>query len=149
MKRRDEPRFDAGDLLNFRIADSAITENGLRQNINVALQYLNAWLQGTGAVAIFNLMEDAATAEISRAQLWQWLHHPKSALPDGRRIDSDLYMKLANEEMYKIHEMFKEHPESLKKLDEARALLDQLVLTPIFPEFLTLIAYEKLENGKN
>lgn len=142
MKYRDEPRLQDSELLNFQISNSSITEAGVRQNINVALQYLNAWLQGIGAVAIFNLMEDAATAEISRAQLWQWIHH-KASLPDGQRIDSDLYMKFVGEEMNKIHELFKEHPSSLKKLDEARSILDQIVLTTDFPDFLTVIAYER------
>ncbi len=125
---RDDLHVTATDLLNFKIEGSQITEAGMRNNITVALYYLSAWLGGLGAVAIFNLMEDAATAEISRAQLWQWLHHGN--------LTPEQYKQIADDEMAKI-------PVSLH-LKEARQLLDQLVLDEKFAEFLTLKAYEKL-----
>ena len=106
----------------------AVTEAGIRNNLSVALQYLASWLGGNGAAAIFNLMEDAATAEISRAQLWLWLRN--GALTRER------YEALRDEEQAKLS-----HPH----LAEARAQLDELVLGAGFPDFLTLAAYEKLE----
>ena len=85
-KKRDDVRVTAADLLHWE-PEKPITENGLRLNINVAIQYIGAWLAGQGAVPIFNLMEDAATAEISRSQVWQWIRSPKGVLDDGRKVD--------------------------------------------------------------
>jgi malate synthase len=133
---RDEVRVMAGDLLNPKVPGGAITEAGLRNNISVALQYLSAWLNGLGAVAIFNLMEDAATAEISRAQLWQWLQH-EAVLEDGRTVTPELYKELRDDELANL--------ERGGRLDEAVELLDGLVLTNTFVEFLTLPAYERLD----
>lgn len=129
---RDDVKVAADELIKFTIP-GVITEDGFRKNISVALQYLDAWLNGVGAVAIFNLMEDAATAEISRAQLWQWVHHPDAVLADGRKITVELYDTVVDEEMSK-----------LSKSTKARQLLDRLVKAKEFPEFLTLIAYEDL-----
>jgi malate synthase len=126
-------------LLNFTIPDSQVTENGIRLNISVALQYLESWLRGTGAVGIFNMMEDAATAEISRAQLWQWIHS-QATLKDGRKIDEDLFNKILNEEFEKIQSLPTEH----SKLNEAKKLLETIVLNKQFEEFLTLSAYDQL-----
>lgn len=134
----------AEHLLDFNIPSGKITENGLRQNINIALQYLSSWLSGTGAVAISNLMEDVATAEISRSQIWQWLHHKGAALSDGRPINAALYQKIADEEMHKIHELLLKHGTSLDKLKQARTLLDELAASRECPSFLTLKAYETL-----
>lgn len=128
------------ELQAFTISEGTITEEGIRKNINITLQYLDAWLSGIGAVAINNLMEDAATAEISRAQLWHWLNHPKAKLPNGLPIDAKLYLRLADEEENKI----KIKQSASQKLTEARKLLDQLVLEKQFPEFLTLLAYQQL-----
>ncbi|MGE5251456.1 MAG: malate synthase A, partial [Bacteroidota bacterium] len=94
---REDVWVSARDLLDFQIKGAQISEDGFRLNISVALQYLDAWLNGSGAVGIFNLMEDAATAEISRAQIWQWLHHPAS-LADGRQVTPELYEQLCSEE---------------------------------------------------
>jgi malate synthase len=132
-------QIKAEDLLNFYIADKKISENGLRININVALQYVSAWLSGLGAVAINNLMEDAATAEISRSQLWQWLHHKGVTLEDGNPIDFALYKKISNEELCKL-----EKSAFADKLKQTKTLLDELVTSPEFPEFLTTKAYELL-----
>ena len=132
---REEVRVEARELQDTKVPGGTITEAGVRNNISVALQYLSAWLGGNGAVAIFNLMEDAATAEISRAQLWQWVQNG-AKLADGRLIDRALYEKLRDEELAKL-------PDSAQ-LKQARRILDDLVLGE-FVEFLTLPAYEQLE----
>ena len=132
---REEVRVEAPELQDTKVPGGTITEGGVRNNTSVALQYLSAWLGGNGAVAIFNLMEDAATAEISRAQLWQWVQNG-AKLADGRPIDRALYEKLRDEELAKL-------PAS-PQLQKARRILDDLVLGE-FLEFLTLPAYELLE----
>ncbi|HEU4740305.1 MAG TPA: malate synthase A [Meiothermus sp.] len=123
-------------LIDFRVPEGKVTEAGVRNNISVELQYMAAWLSGSGAVAIFNLMEDAATAEISRAQLWQWLNKG-AKLEDGRTFTGELYQQFKAEEMAKLA--------GLKNLEAAAELLDELVLQPEFREFLTLPAYERLD----
>lgn len=137
-RKREDVNTTAEDLIQFHIPGGKITEEGMRKNISIALQYLYYWLSGVGAVAIFNLMEDTATAEISRAQLWQWIHHPNAVLDNGTLITPALYQKFADEEMNKI----KGHKSTL---ESSRKLLDQLVLNKDFPEFLTTIAYDLLE----
>jgi malate synthase len=132
---REEVLVEAPELQDTKVPGGTISEGGVRNNISVALQYLSAWLGGNGAVAIFNLMEDAATAEISRAQLWQWVQNG-AKLADGRPIDRALYEKLRDEELAKL-------PASPQLL-QARRILDDLVLGE-FLEFLTLPAYELLE----
>lgn len=129
---REEVRIQAADLLDIRVPNGTITEQGVRLNINVALQYLSAWLDGNGAVAIHNLMEDTATAEISRSQLWQWLQH-NARLADERPLTRDLYIQLRDEEIAKL--------DTTPSLTQAAELLDQLILNDQFIEFLTLIAY--------
>ena len=136
-RRREEVQVQASQLLDLRVPGGKITEAGARNNISVALQYLNAWLQGNGAVAIFNLMEDAATAEISRAQLWQWLRHG-AQLDDGRPFTPDLYEQLRREERAKLGGTAEE------RYSDAVAILDSLALNPQFTEFLTLPAYQEL-----
>jgi malate synthase len=132
---REEVRVEARELQDTKVPGGTITEAGVRNNISVALQYLSAWLGGNGAVAIFNLMEDAATAEISRAQLWQWVQNG-ARLADGRLVDRALYEKFRDDEQAKL-------PDS-PQLKKARGILDNLVLGD-FVEFLTLPAYEQLE----
>ena len=94
----------AADLVRFE-PEQPITEKGLRLNINVAIQYIGAWLAGQGAVPIFNLMEDAATAEISRSQVWQWIRSPKGVLDDGRKVTKAMVAAMIPEEMAKIREL--------------------------------------------
>src|SRR4051812_7200552 len=132
---REEVHVEARELQDTRVPGGTITEGGVRNNISVALQYLSAWLGGNGAVAIFNLMEDAATAEISRAQLWQWVQNG-AKLADGRQVDRAVYEKLRDEEIGKLP--------AGPTLTAARKILDSLVLGE-FVEFLTLPAYEQLE----
>jgi malate synthase len=144
-RRREDVHAAAKDLLNFNIAGGQITEAGLRNNISVALQYLEAWLQGAGAVGIYNLMEDAATAEISRSQVWQWLHRANAVLADGRQISTEFYRRLLSEEMEKIKSAVGAERFAAGKYAIARQLFDQLVTAKNFVEFLTLTAYEQLE----
>ena len=112
------------------------TEEGLRLNIRVGVQYIEAWLRGQGCVPLYDLMEDAATAEISRAQVWQWLHH--GAAIDGHALTRERYGAVASEEVSKLPDP--------KRFERARKLFDQLVLADRFEEFLTLPAYEQLAN---
>ncbi|HJW84704.1 MAG TPA: malate synthase A, partial [Anaerolineae bacterium] len=123
---REEVRVAASDLLDFRVPGGQITEAGLRTNINVALQYIEAWLRGSGAVAIYNLMEDTATAEISRAQVWQWIHHPTAALSDGRKVSTELYRDLLPQELDKIRSMLGETAFGASRFELAAQLFDRL-----------------------
>ncbi|MCX6130784.1 MAG: malate synthase A [Proteobacteria bacterium] len=129
---------EARMLLDTRVPDGKITEEGVRHNIRVAIQYMNCWLNGLGAVGLYNLMEDAATAEISRAQLWQWIHH-KSVLNDGRVLTPELYNQFRSEELEKLGGIKKE------RYQEVIELFDGLVLSRVFSEFLTLPAYRLLD----
>jgi malate synthase len=144
-RTRAEVSVSAKDLVNFKIPGGTITESGLRTNINVGILYLEAWLRGNGAVALYNLMEDAATAEISRAQVWQWTHHATAALADGRKVTSELYRQLLGEEVARIKEMAGPDAFAAGKYGQAIELFDSLVSAPAFNEFLTLGAYKILE----
>jgi malate synthase len=135
---REEVQVQGAELINIPATGGTITEGGLRLNVSVALQYINAWLSGNGAAAINNLMEDAATAEISRSQTWQWIRH-SAKLDDGRAVTRELYMRIRDEELAKLGGTDKEHYE------EAAELLDKLILSDEFAEFLTIPAYEYLE----
>ncbi|RIK46216.1 MAG: malate synthase A [Chloroflexi bacterium] len=137
-KLREDVVPNGSALLDVAIAGGAITEAGLRLNISVALQYLDAWLNGNGAAAINNLMEDAATAEISRAQIWQWIRHG-ATLDDGRTVTRGLYAALRDEELAKLGGA------GTRRLGDAVEILDALVLNDDFEEFLTLRAYGYLE----
>jgi malate synthase len=128
---------DAAALLDMSVPGGRVTEAGVRQNIGVAIRYLDAWLQGNGAAAIDNLMEDTATAEISRSQLWQWRRHA-TPLEDGAPMTADRYRRTRDEELDRIGR-------DRGRVGEAAALLDDLVLGDDFVEFLTLEAYRRLE----
>lgn len=137
-RQRPDVHVTSCDLLDFHIVGGQITLKGVQQNISVAMLYLDSWLRGIGAVAIFNLMEDAATAEISRAQLWQWVHHPHAFLSDGQKITAELFKKLLKEEFDK------KASDGNASWAKARDLLEELVLPENFREFLTLAAYPEL-----
>ena len=130
----------AQDLLES--PDGMITEEGVRLNINVGIQYVASWLRGNGAAPIHNLMEDAATAEISRAQLWQWIRHPKGILNDGRKVTVEMYEQYKLEELEKIKQEMGEPAFEGGRFDEAVELFDRLILNEEFAEFLTLPGYE-------
>ncbi|MBA4156526.1 MAG: malate synthase A [Gemmatimonadetes bacterium] len=138
---REDVSVGAEDLLEIGVPGGTTTEEGVRNNISVALQYIEAWLGGVGAVAIFNLMEDAATAEISRAQLWQWIRHG-AKLEDGSAVTEDLYRRIRREELEGLQS---ERGGAAARFQEAAELLDGLVLSEEFAEFLTLPGYERLE----
>ena len=135
QRLREEVRVTADALLNFEVPNGTVSEAGIRNNINVCLQYLSAWLRGSGAVAIFNLMEDAATAEISRSQLWLWKTQ-KVITKEGTTCSPSWLAALIVEEATKLVD--------LPRLAEGKSLLEQLVLSESFEEFLTLPAYRML-----
>lgn len=135
-------QVSAADLLE--VPKGTITEDGVRMNINVGIQYIAAWLCGRGAVPLHNLMEDAATAEISRAQLWQWIRHPEGKLDDGRKVTTEMYERIKVEELEKIKREIGEENFKKGRFDEATTLFDELILQDEFVDFLTLPGYEKL-----
>jgi len=135
-KLRSEVSVTGPQLTDTKVPGGTVTDAGFRNNVTVAIQYVNSWLMGNGAAAIFNLMEDAATAEISRAQLWQWIKN-KTKLDDGRTASGDLYRKVRDEELAKLGKG--------GRIAEAAEILDSLVLAPDFAEFLTTSAYQRLD----
>ncbi|NUM46092.1 MAG: malate synthase A [Anaerolineales bacterium] len=134
---REDVRVTGRDLMNWTIEGGTITEAGVRANINIGMQYLESWLRGVGAAAIYNLMEDTATAEISRAQLWQWIRHG-AKMDDGRPVTPELYRQIRAEEFEKLNT-----PGS--KFEIAAQLLDELVLSDQFIDFLTIPAMDFLD----
>ena len=142
FRKREDVHVTAADLL--QVPDGAITEAGLRLNISVSLQYLESWLRGSGCVPINNLMEDAATVEISRAQIWQWIHHPKGVLDDGRKITVELFRQVLQEEMKKLRDKFGAEQFDKRPFAQAAEILDTIATSDQFIEFLTLPAYKYL-----
>src|SRR5436853_2544011 len=124
-RKREDVNVTASDLLAFGPSEP-ITEQGLRTNVSVGVQYLEAWLRGHGAVPIFNLMEDAATAEISRAQVWQWIRHPRGALTDGRKVTNNLFRQVLDQELDKIKTEMGDERFRAGKSNEARELFDKI-----------------------
>lgn len=135
-------RVRANNLL--AVPKGTITEDGVRMNINVGIQYTAGWLSGRGAVPLHNLMEDAATAEISRAQLWQWIRHPKGVLDDGRIVTRDMYERLKKEELAKIRKEIGEEQFQKGRFLKAVQLFDELITQDEFVDFLTLPGYQNL-----
>ncbi len=142
-RKRDDVKVGAADLLKFE-PEQPITEKGLRLNINVAIQYIGAWLAGQGAVPIYNLMEDAATAEISRSQVWQWMRSPKGTLDDGRKVSKPMVAAMIPEELAKIRSLLGAAYGD-GKYDDAAKIFADLVNNDNFVEFLTLPAYERID----
>ena len=143
LKKRDDVKVGAADLLRFE-PEGPITEAGLRLNISVAIQYIGAWLAGQGAVPIYNLMEDAATAEISRSQVWQWIRSSKGKLDDGRTISKAMVAAMIPDEMSKIRVLLGD-AFAVGRYDEAAVIFADLVNDDNFVEFLTLPAYERID----
>ena len=139
---REDVEITGKDLLDFG-PEGPITEGGLRLNISVGVQYLGAWLNGLGCVPINNLMEDAATAEISRSQVWQWIHSDKGVLDDGRNVDTELFRAILAEELEKIHGQYPENLHSF--FDRAAVLFDDISTSDDFVDFLTLPAYDMID----
>jgi malate synthase len=141
--RREDVQVTAADLL--RVPEGAITEAGLRINVNVGLLYLESWLRGQGCVPIYNLMEDAATAEICRTQIWQWIRHESGRLEDGRRVTIELLRQVLREELDKIRGAVGDQAFRGGKYELAAQLFDSLATSDQFVDFLTLPAYDHLE----
>ncbi len=142
-RQRDDVQYTAGDLLDFR-PEAPITEAGVRNNIQVGIQYVGSWLAGNGCVPIFNLMEDAATAEISRSQIWQWIRSPKGVLDDGRKVTQQLVSALTADELTKTPAIVGADAYAAGKYVEGAKLFEQLVLDDNYEEFLTLPAYRAI-----
>ena len=138
-KQRPDVNVSAADLLNFQ-PETPITEAGLRMNINVGIHYLGAWLAGNGCVPIHNLMEDAATAEISRSQVWQWIRSPKGVLEDGRKVTADMVRAMIPEELKKVKEVVG----AGETYDRAAQIFEKMSTSDDFAEFLTLPLYEEI-----
>jgi malate synthase len=143
-KQRPEVKVTAKELLDFR-PETPITEAGMRNNISVGIQYLGAWLGGNGCVPVFNLMEDAATAEISRSQIWQWIRSDKGKLDDGRRVTKSLFRHLLAEELPKVRQYVGEEAWAAGNYSESAALFEKITSDDKYVEFLTLPAYELID----
>ncbi len=141
-KLREDISITAADLLKMPAGD--ITEEGLRTNIDVGIQYMASWLSGLGCVPIYNLMEDAATAEISRAQVWQWIHHPEGILSDGRKVTLEMFREIMADELRKIKASVGEERFAKGNYEKAAGLFDDIIANEELEEFLTLSAYEHL-----
>jgi len=139
-RQRPDVIVSAQDLLDFQ-PEKPITEAGLRNNIQVGIQYIGAWLGGNGCVPIFNLMEDAATAEISRSQVWQWMRSPKGVLADGRKVTRELFHALLEDELGKIPSLLGAEAYAAGRYEEGAQLFEELSVSDDYVEFLTLPAY--------
>jgi malate synthase len=142
-RQREDVVVSAEELLDVRVPNGEITEEGLATNVNVGMRYLASWLSGVGAAAIDNLMEDAATAEISRSQIWQWVANGV-ALPTGEMVTAAKAREAIQIELTHLHEQPGEKPFTKHRLEQARTLFEEVALPPDFLEFLTLPAYELL-----
>jgi len=137
-RKREDVHVAAADLLSVDKTPGTVTEAGLRSNVSVGIQYLHAWLGGLGAVAIFGLMEDAATAEISRSQVWQWLHNGVVLADSGQTVTRELVDRVVEEEVAKL-------PGDAADYDEARALFVEVAVADEYIDFLTTAAYERMD----
>jgi len=142
-RKLDDVQVSAADLL--RIPEGTITEAGLRNNVSVSIQYMAAWLGGNGCVPINNLMEDAATAEIARAQVWQWIRHPRGMLEDGRKVSVDLFRQITREELARLRTQLGEAAYASGNFERAAKLLDGITTAEHFETFLTLPAYRAID----
>jgi len=142
-RQRDDVNVKAEQLLE--VPRGTITEEGLRNNIRVGIQYLEAWLGGLGCVPLYNLMEDAATAEISRTQVWQWVHQTRGVLEDGRKVTVAMVGELVKQELERIRGERGNERFERGHFEEATRLFDDLVRSESLAEFLTLKAYELLD----
>jgi malate synthase len=146
-RKRDDVEVTARELLDFQ-PQRPITEAGLRGNISVGIQYIGAWLAGNGCVPVYHLMEDAATAEISRSQIWQWIRSSRGVLDDGRKVTEDLVRGLLPEELARVRTLLGEEGWAAGRYEEAARLFEELVFSDDFVEFLTLPGYERLTRGR-
>ncbi len=143
-KQRPDVNVTAANLLDFQ-PEKPITEAGLRYNVQVGIQYLGSWLAGNGCVPIFNLMEDAATAEISRSQVWQWMRSPKGVLDDGRKVTRELFHEVLTEELRKTPSIVGADAYAAGRYSEGAKLFEEITTSDDYVEFLTLPAYGAIE----
>jgi malate synthase len=143
-RQRPDVSVGAGELIDVRVPGGTITENGLRMNVGVGIQYIESWLRGVGAAALNNLMEDVATAEISRSQVWQWIRH-SSRLSEGPTVSADLVREIADDELAQIRERVGGDGWANSRFAEARAVFEEVALGQSFPAFLTLAAQRDLD----
>jgi len=143
-RQRPDVQVSAADLLRFE-PEKPITEAGLRNNISVGIQYLGAWLAGNGCVPVFHLMEDAATAEISRSQIWQWIRSEKGVLDDGRKVTKDLFSRLLREELPKVKSFLGDAAWGAGRYEDGAALFEKITTDDDYVEFLTLPAYDLID----
>src|SRR5438034_1171398 len=142
-RQRPEVSVKAARLIDVKVPGGTITENGVRTNVSVGIQYIESWMRGTGAAAINNLIEDVATAEISRSQVWQWVKHA-SRLDDGAIVTADLVREIADDEMSKLRERFGEEGWKTSRFGEARKVCEEVALSKDFQPFLTLVALKHI-----
>jgi malate synthase len=144
-RQRDDVNVTAADLLNVEATPGEATEAGLRNDVNVGIQYISSWLRGQGAAPIFNLMEDAATAEIARSQVWQWVHNGVK-LAEGQTVTAELVRQAATEELERIRrQVGDEFFYSKGQPQRSRELFERVALSDDFIDFLTLPAYQYLD----
>jgi malate synthase len=143
-RQRPDVVADAARLIEVQVPGGTVSENGLRLNVGVGIQYIESWLRGVGAAAINNLMEDVATAEISRSQVWQWIRH-SSRLTEGPPVTADLVREIADEELTKIREHLGEDLWAKRRFAEARQVFEEVALSESFPAFLTLVAQRYID----
>ncbi len=143
-QQRPEVSVTAGQLADVRVPGGSITENGLRMNVSVGIQYIESWMRGTGAAGINNLMEDVATAEISRSQIWQWVRH-SARLAEGPTVDADLVREIADEEMSALRERYGEEVWAKSRFTDARKVFEEVALSKDFHPFLTLVALQYID----
>jgi len=142
-RMREDVAVTAADLLDFQ-PQKPITEVGLRNNISVGIQYIGAWLAGNGCVPVNHLMEDAATAEIARSQIWQWIRSPKGVLDDGRKVTKELFWTLLAEELQTARNLLGPAVWDAGRYEDAAQLFDRMTTSDEYVEFLTLPGYELL-----
>jgi malate synthase len=145
-RQREDVEVGPAELLDVAATPGAITEAGLRNDVNVGIQYISSWLRGNGAAGIYGLMEDAATAEIARSQVWQWIRHGRTLEDDDTRVTPELVRRLEDEELEKIRSEIGDDAwfEREGRPRESRELFERVALSEDFVEFLTLPAYERL-----
>ncbi len=143
-RQRPDVMVSPKELVDVRVPGGTVTEAGLRLNVSVGIQYIESWLRGVGAAAINNLMEDVATAEISRSQVWQWIRH-SSRLSEGASVSADLVREIADEEMAGLRERYGEELWAKGRFDDARAVFEEVALSEEFPAFSTLVALRDID----
>src|SRR6202171_2967588 len=143
-RQRPDVQVTAAQLVDVQVPGSTITENGLRMDVSVGIQYIESWLRGVGAAAINNLMEDVATAEISRSQVWQWCRHA-ARLAEGPTVTADLVREIADDEMASLRARHGDEPWKKGRFAEAREVFEEVALAETFPAFLTLVAQRYID----